>query len=632
MIDSEILREAKDPHLPIGVDTETTGLKPWAGSLLRGMSLALPDGTAWYLPVSHPRSENLDSTCLRRVLLELAHPDRTWVWFNRKYDCAILSQLGIDALRLPGRHWDSAVGGWLEDENIVQTRLKDRCHLLWPEDDPKAEQRELERLCAGPTLAQLEDEHYYGPEGREAAEGRRAPQGISRKQARELALEDPRYGKRQMWDLTADEIRDYACEDARLHLRLFGYQRSLGSRGREIEAAMPREMRVIDVLYEMERRGIQVDEGAIRSSFAKARARQAEIDAIFEAVGVNPSAPHQLASWIYEDGPVVKRTPKGAPSVDKEALALLGDDPKAQLVIEWRRLERMAGFYFAPLIEGVDGQGRIHPSFKSAGSGRGEGGRSPRTGRLSCEAPNLQQIPRENTMAEVRRVFIASRGMELWDFDLSQAELRVAASISNEEWLIEAFAEGRDVYLELAGNLASTRDTAKVVALGYQYGAGEKQVASILTRGTGQRVTPQMVRRAALLVWQYERQVPRLARTRRWAEEIAREEGRIPLHPPGRFRHFRGAYHAPEPYKDAFNSWCQGGVAEVVKDVMVEAQPGLNDLGSHLLIQLHDALVIETPPGLAPKVRDHLQQVVDGVSPFSVRQRFELKPWSSLAS
>jgi DNA polymerase I-like protein with 3'-5' exonuclease and polymerase domains len=633
---TEIRRAAaENPGAPIAVDTETTDMNTlWRGLACRGVSLAIGE-QSWYLPLTHPHSEseNLDPRLVRHLLLELAGQRRRWVWFNAKYDWSVLETLGLDAAA-PADQWDTSIGRWLEDENREIRDLKGLAAWLWPEDAPAAERDEMRKLCAGPTLKALEDEHFYGPEGRR--EGVRRPMGITRAEARERAVQDPRYGAREMWDLTAAEMAPYAAQDAALTLRLYHYQRSLDHR-HPIGDAMPREMAVARVLLGMERTGIRVDEGRANAAFAAATTRLKELEDLFE--GTNLNAPHQVAELVYDrwgfDCPHL--TEAGNKSVDRDALELLGDDPRIVSLLECRRLLKAISGYYKPLIHFLDDRGRIHPTFNQA---------KVRTGRFSCERPNTQTIPREDTIDEVRKIFVPDAGYELWEYDLSQAELRVSAALAGEERMISAFSEGRDVYQEVAdeiwcakascakraGRCATHRQKAKAVVLAYSYGQKERGLAASLLKGTGQAVTPAHVAQAAAIQYRFGRMYPRLVAAQDRFADIARRDGRIPLPPKGRYRHFRGAGHAPENYKDAANSAAQGGVGEYVKTIMVEAHnSGLWErYGARLLLQVHDSLAAEVPPGEGERLGKELQEIASDHNYWkTVPQVIEAKRWSA---
>jgi DNA polymerase-1 len=606
----------------------------WRGLECRGISLAIGEH-AWYLPLTHPHSDNLDPRLVRHLLLELSGKKRRWVWFNAKYDWAVLETLGLDAAA-PADQWDTSIGRWLEDENRQVRDLKGLCAWLWPEESPAAERDEMRRLCAGPTLAALEDEHYYGTskDAWDAAGRPRRPMGISRAEAREKATQDPRYGSREMWDLTAAEMAPYAAQDARLTLRLYDYQRSLDHR-HPIGDAMPREMEVARVLLGMERTGIRVDEGRANAAFAAATARLKELENLFE--GTNLNAPHQVAELVYDrwgfDCPHL--TEAGNKSVDRDALELLGDDPRIVSLLECRRLTKAITSYYKPFIHFLDDQGRIHPTFNQA---------KVRTGRFSAERPNLQTIPREDTISEVRKIFVPAEGYELWEYDLSQAELRVSAALAGEERMISAFAEGRDVYQEVAdeiwcaqggctkraGRCVAHRQRAKTVVLAFSYGQRERGLAASLLKGTGKAVTPAHVQQAAAIQYRFGRMYPRLVAAQDRFADIARRDGRIPLPPKGRFRHFRGAGHAPENYKDAMSSASQGGIGEYLKSIMVAAhRAGIWDKhGARLLLSVHDSLAAEVAPGEGERLGKELQEIASDCNYWrSVPQVVEAKRW-----
>jgi DNA polymerase-1 len=437
-----------------------------------------------------------------------------------------------------------------------------------------------------------------------------------------------------MWDLTATEMAPYAAQDARLTLRLYDYQRSLDHR-HPIGDAMPREMEVARVLLGMERTGIRVDEGRANAAFAAATTRLKELENLFE--GTNLNAPHQVAELVYDrwgfDCPHL--TEAGNRSVDRDALELLGDDHRVVALLECRRLTKAITSYYKPFIHFLDDEGRIHPTFNQA---------KVRTGRFSAERPNLQTIPREDTIAEVRKIFIPAEGYELWEYDLSQAELRVSAALAGEERMISAFAEGRDVYQEVAdelwcskascpkkaGRCGLHRQRAKTVVLAYSYGQKERGLAVSLLKGTGKAATPEHVQQAAAIQYRFGRMYPRLVAAQDRFADIARRDGRIPLPPKGRFRHFRGAGHAPENYKDAMSSASQGGIGEYLKTIMVEAARTntWEMYGARLLLSVHDSLAAEVAPGEGERLGKELQEIASDCNYWrSVPQVVEAKRW-----
>lgn len=616
MID-EILKHLNEhPDLPVVLDSETTGLHPWTGSKIRDVQIGIGD-RIWHLPLTRPHSENVPRHKLRYLLYQLkGHP---LVFANSKFDLAMMqADLDVDLSANP--IWDVLTGAWLEDENHPARDLKGRAAFLFPDIAATAERDDMRRLLDGPTLKTLEDALY-------AASRLFGARKVTRSQCNELARQRPEYGRREMWDLTAEEIHPYAVRDIDLTTRMYHYQTSLDHK-HSIAEAMPREMAVMRVLLGMEKTGILVDTARAEISHARATARLEELGNLFE--GVNPDSNPQLQELVYGTWgfPILAHTEAGAPSTARATLELLGDDPRIVGLLEYRRLRKAVTAYYRPLLTHAGPDGRIHPSFKQHGT---------RTGRFSCESPNLQTIPREDTDSEVRALFRPAPGYALVGFDLAQAEVRWAAALSRDPGLIAA-CQSTDVYSTVAEQMGVKRDRAKQAVLANNYGAGAEQLASTLLKGSGRMVTPADVRAASDLQQRLRATYPHMARATDALEQVARRDGRFPLHPPGRYRHFRGAGHAPEEYRKAWNSACQGGIGELMKDLMITlaAEHIWEKYGARLLLQIHDELLAEvptTPDGRASAMttaflKEDIQAVLDDINPLPiVRQIVEIKTW-----
>lgn len=612
---------------PIAIDTETSGLGRWTGDHLMGICVAAGDWAA-YVPVGHRVGENWDRADALRLVRALARHDGPLVFHHGKFDWKWLGEVHGSASVWMGRSWDTMVASQLEDENRPSHKLKDLASRLLDEDGHAAE-RELKKLLKGASLDVLTA--ILHEEG--AAKTKKA--------CRELARTDPRHEQREWWQLTPEEMAPYGADDARFTLGLYRYQRDRIRAGRaDIEMAMPREMRFQGCLYRMEEAGIRVNQERAWRLRARAVARKTAIeDAFRRHYGMDKLRGPKLTRLVYETWGHrhSHKTPKGNDSCAQEVLEQLAiRDPRVALILERSRLATAVERYYDPLLGCQDTEGRVHPTFNSENS-HGRGG-ATRTGRLTCSDPNLQTIPRAgNPIDEVRQVFCAADGYELWEYDLKQAELRVAAALSRDERMMAAFQEGRDLYQEMADELCIPRQTAKTLSLSFQYGGGIAKLADIIAQSHNRQLQSQTgaprlvapdVRAASVLYYGVRRLYPGLTRAMSYFEQVARIEGRIPLAPAGRYRHFAGAGFLDEPRK-AFNSACQGGVACLMQDLQIHGEAEAHNLGARFVLQVHDSLVTEVPPGAGPLLGERLQKVLDQVNPFPwVRQVVDAKEWA----
>jgi DNA polymerase-1 len=580
-------------------DTETSGLRPFNGDHLTGISIQATGTSATYVPVGHPRGNVVDVSPL---IDALQHTKATHLVHHAQFDWTQLAlTYGFDPCRVTSI--DTQVCQWLRDEN--QRKGLKYLGEMYLGEDAAAEQRALKALMKPPP-AQACYKHVRTefPE-------------LKAKEARRLSQALQRALTRGWGDLEPDEIAPYAAMDAEITYRL-------GVDEFQVDPVMPapaldREMDVVRCLWRMRMRGITVNPDGLSRALTAYTARADEIAAKYE--GTSLGSAKQVATLLYEQLglPVYEKTPGGEPSTSKNALEQHEGHPVVADLLEWRRMSKAASAYAAPLFEWASTSidGRIHPEFNNTGTV---------TGRFSCSDPNLMQIPRGDTLPEIRDCFQAADGMELWEFDLGQAELRVAASISGDDYLTAALVEGRDLHTETAQEMFGRSDgrwrvLAKNVNFGILYGAGPAKVAVFLAK-VG--MSPQEARvKADGVLAAHRKMFPKLHACSRFFAERADAVGKLPLPAEGRYRHFRTPGMTVSGHK-ALNAMVQGGVAELMKSVMLEVDQALPGT---LLLQVHDALVFEVEPGMGPKIEALLGEITGDVNPFKLPLSWDAKRW-----
>jgi DNA polymerase I-like protein with 3'-5' exonuclease and polymerase domains len=631
------LDKASAAKRTVAVDTETSGLRVYLTDVVRGISVAFNNGAgieSWYLPVTHPDSRNflpgplVDTLNEHQGLQAYHHADFDWAALRRLDDAFVIPE---------GRFHDTQVASWLFDENMSHT-LKDLSAMYFGED-AKAEQRHIRELKKGRKRSDIYAELRQQEEWLRNPDGSRRPAAEARAEAARLSD-----ASKKDWDtFTADDLEAYASRDAELTLMLMDAQ--VGPYGSD-SPALKRELALQPVLYRMIRRGVRVNPEKAERQGQEAQARMNELGKQFE--GINLKSTPQVRKLVYEDWglPVKHRTDSGDPSTSREALEELEGHPGIRELMEYRRLLKAMGTYYGPLLETIGEDGRIHAAFSSTRTV---------TGRLSCSDPNLMTIPRGDTLVGVRDVFEAEPGYELWEYDLVSAELFVQADFCGDPNLIQALRDGEDLHKVTATLVWGPdftpiqRRYAKNLNYGFSYGIGPKKFANYMVAGT-----PQAVESCAFWEWnrwsherrprrcgvchvcqasdildRYREAYPDLVQLMKGLEGIAKRDGFLPLHVEGRYRHFKSP-RTLVPYYTALNAVVQGGVAETMKDVMLQAEPLLDALGARLCLQVHDSLVIEVPPGAGPVVHKALQQVLDDVSPLeTLRLLFDASPWDA---
>jgi DNA polymerase-1 len=375
---------------------------------------------------------------------------------------------------------------------------------------------------------------------------------------------------------------DYACGDAEVTLELWEHlwpmfqKKFAGDAGR----LWTDEIGFQNTLFRMEQRGIEVD-----LSFCKQYESIAEIEMqqIEDELGFTPSKTSALSKFLFEELklPVLAYTPGGKPAMTKAVmedydrmLALPMFPSSARLVLDYRGWMKANSSFYRPFQTLVDSKGRVNCNYKQHGTV---------TGRLSCETPNLQQIPRSSDKAwngRIKSAFRASPGYALVGFDYSQLELRLATAYGQELILLDEFSKpDADPFTRYASIIGADRYTTKTFFYAMIYGAGEEKIAKTLHRDMIDMHDQYVA---------FKQSIPGILKAASLANTKARQRGYVRLWT-GRRRHFK----KPEDSFKAFNSLLQGGGAEVVKRVMLDMDHNLTDDNCRMLLQVHDEVVFE---------------------------------------
>lgn len=394
------------------------------------------------------------------------------------------------------------------------------------------------------------------------------------------------------------------------------------------------ELPLVPVLARMERTGIRVDRPYLEGLGDSLRDELAVLEKeIYEAAGgpfkVNSTL--QLRKVLFEDLqlPVLKKTPKGAPSTDATVLAKLeGAHPIVGKLLGFREREKLRSTYVDGYLPLIGPDGRIRARFNQTAAA---------TGRLSSDHPNLQNIPvRSERGRTIRRAFIPREGWRFVVADYSQIELRILAHLSRDRGLLAAFAAGEDIHAATAAGVFDVpmeavtpelRRRAKGINFGLLYGMESFGLAERLeiSREEAARHMEDYFAQFPQVRDFLDRMVDDARRTgftttifgrRRYLPELAADDYRV------RQMGERMALNAP----------VQGSAADIIKLAMVELDRRLPEVEAALLLQVHDELVLEASPEAAPATAALVTEVMEGVASLEVPLEVEIGTGSDLAS
>lgn len=560
----------------VSLDTETTSLDQMQARII-GVSFSVRSGEAAYLPLGHHYAGAPEQLDLERSLAKL----KPWLedagkkkcGQNLKYDRHVFANHGI---RLAGVVDDSLLASY-----VVESHER---HNM---DD-------LARRHLGESTVSYEE--------------------ICGKGAKQIGF----------GEVDIDTAANYAAEDADITLRLNQYFSGLLN-GRLREVYRDIELPVAEVLFAMERHGVLIDRERLATQSHQLGTEMLKLENQAYDLARQPfnlNSPKQLQEILFGKLGIptkgVKKTPSGGYSTDESVLETLAlEHPLPKCILAYRGLAKLKSTYTDKLPQLINAAtGRVHTNYAQAVA---------ITGRLASSDPNLQNIPvRTSEGRRVREAFIAPPGHVIVSADYSQIELRIMAHLSDDAGMLRAFASGEDIHrataaevfgVELSQVSADQRRAAKAINFGLIYGMSAFGLAAQLD-----------IERSAAQQYidRYFMRYPGVAEYMQTTRETAREQGyvetvfgrrlylpEIKLSNPARRA---GAERA------AINAPMQGTAADLIKLAMIATQDWLQGegLGSKLIMQVHDELVLEVPDAELELVKRRLPEIMAGVAKLKV--------------
>ena len=532
------------------LDTETDNLDYMAANLV-GISFALENGEAAYLPLQldylgAPKTlEKTTALTLLKPVLE--NPAIQKVGQNFKYDLTIFARNGID---VQGVAFDTM----LESYVLNSTGR----HNM---DD-------LAKRYLGHQTISFEE--------------------IAGKGKNQLTFNQ----------IPLEQAAEYAAEDADVTMKLQQVLWEKLSKEPTLEKLFKEmELPLLGVLSRMERCGVLIDSDALFLQSNEIANRLSELEEqayILAGQPFNLASTKQLQEILFDKLglPVIQKTPKGAPSTNEEVLEELAFSHELpKVLVEHRGLSKLKSTYTDKLPQMVNPQtGRVHTSYHQAVTA---------TGRLSSSDPNLQNIPIRNEEGRrIRQAFIAREGFTVVAADYSQIELRIMAHLSQDQGLINAFTQGKDIHRSTAAEIfgvaldevtSEQRRNAKAINFGLIYGMSAFGLSRQLGIGRAD---------AQSYMDLYFKRYPGVQTFMHDIREKAKAQGYVEtlfgrrLYLPD--INSSNAMRRKGAERVAINAPMQGTAADIIKRAMIQLDQKLqNDPDIAMIMQVHDELVFE---------------------------------------
>ncbi len=553
-------------------DTETTSLEPVEAKLV-GMAFAWKKGEAYYVAVPEAEKEAQQIADEFKEILE--SPNIMLIGQNLKYDIQIMRNYGIN---VQGPIFDTMLAHYLID----------------PETPHKMD-----------TMA----ENYlnYQPVSIESLIGKKgAKQG-------------------NMRDVPLEEVTEYAGEDADITLQLKTYLEKEIKANKLEKLLHEVEQPLSFVLADMEYNGVSIDKDALAEMSKELAELSVKVQQeIFDIAGTefNIASPKQLGDVLFNKLKLVdkpKKTKSGQFATGEDILSKLANEHEiAAKILEFREYQKLKSTYIdalPKLISPVDN--RIHTDYRQAVAA---------TGRLSSNNPNLQNIPiRTAKGREIRKAFIPENDdFVLLSADYSQIELRIMAAFSEDESMISAFKEGRDIHATTASKVfkvdidnvePAMRRKAKEVNFGIIYGISAFGLSQNLNIPRGE---------ASEIIQSYFEEFPAVKAYMDKVKAQAHENEYVETIL-GRRRYLRDINSRNQTLRgyaerNAINAPIQGSAADMIKLAMVKIHEWMQEekLKSRMIMQVHDELVFEAHKDELDTLKKHVEDFMKNALPLEV--------------
>jgi DNA polymerase-1 len=557
----------------VGLDTETTDIHPLLAKLV-GIGFSIEPGEAWYVPCNGKMGSERVLKALRNFF---AHTKCSFFGHNIKYDLHILENEGMHLKKIS---FDTLLASYLINPQV-------RRHNL---DDLVLEAFKKVKIPIESLIGKGKNE-------------------IS------------------MWDVPVEKVKDYCCEDVDYTARLKEHLEEDLKEKKLDRLLHDIELPLLPILAKMERAGIYLDTEQLES---QGRRLNQEIhslkEAIFQEVGseFNLNSPKQLGEILFVKkglSPPGRNKTEFSTSADVlEVLAV--ESPFVQLILDYRSLEKLRSTYIEALPLSIHPKtGRIHCTFNQSGAA---------TGRLSCQDPNLQNIPvRTKEGMAIRACFKPqSEDFSFVGADYSQIELRLLAHFSEDPKLMHAFQTGGDIHTYTASIVFNVplnevtpemRSQAKTVNFGIIYGQGPFGLSRQLHIS---------MREASEFIKTYFERYPGVLGFLESCKESAKRTG-VSKTLTGRLRPIPEILNQNPSIRAgaerlAVNTPLQGTAADLIKMAMIEIDREIQErnLQGKMILQIHDELIFEVPdpeiPTFKKLVKDKMEHVLKLNVPIEV--------------